>query len=80
MLDKLKSLLEALNGKGKFVVAVSVVVIALAIAGVKYGYISEDMVDVKVIVSHISELFESKKVPVVDSVVVDIVDTVSNIK
>lgn len=77
MLDKVKSLVEAIKGKGKFVVVVSIVVIAIALAGVKYGYISEDLVDVKVIVSHISSLFESKELPVSDSVVVDVVDTLS---
>jgi len=76
MLEKLKVLLDALKGKAKHVVVISIVVIALALAGVKYGYIPEELVNIKLIVSHVSDLFETKQVPVVDSVVVDIVDSV----
>ena len=73
--EKLLSLISILKGKKPMVIVVSVVVIGLALLGVKYGYISEEMVDFHLIVSQVEGIFVS---PVKDTVSLP-VDTLMNV-
>lgn len=78
--EKFLPLISILKGKKPMVIVVSLVVIGLALLGVKYGYIPEDMIDFHSIVNQIDGIFVS---PVKDSVVspvdtlVNVVDTLS---
>lgn len=86
--EKLLSLFVILKGKKPMVIGLSVVVIGLCLLGVKYGYISEDMIDFHVIVESIDGMFKSNPVdtlaPAVDTLnnVVDsskvVVDSLAN--
>lgn len=53
------SLVEALKGKKLVVVLVSVALFIAAIFGVKYGYISEDMINPEAIVEYVSSFLSS---------------------
>lgn len=78
--EKLLPLISVLKGKKPMVIVVSLVVIGLALLGVKYGYIPEDMLDFHLIVNQIDGIFVS---PAKDSIVqpvdtlVNVVDTLS---
>lgn len=72
--EKLLPLLLNLKGKKPIVVGLSVVVIALCLVGVKYGYISEEMVNFNVIVESIDGMFKSASV----DTLAPVVDTLSN--
>lgn len=73
--EKLLSLVSVLKGKKPMVIVISLVVIGLAFLGVKYGYITEDMIDFHVIVNQIDGIFASSAK---DSVVLP-VDTLVNV-
>lgn len=53
------SLVEALKGKKLVVVLVSVAIFVAAIFGVKYGYISEEMINPEAIVEYVSGFLSS---------------------
>lgn len=78
--EKILPTISALKGKKPIVIVVSVVVIGLALLGVKYGYISEDMLDFHLIVNQVDGIFVS---PDKDSILqpvdtlVNVVDTLS---
>ena len=78
--EKILPTISALKGKKPIVIVVSVVVIGLALLGVKYGYISEDMLDFHLIVNQVDGIFVS---PAKDSILqpvdtlVNVVDTLS---
>jgi hypothetical protein len=78
--EKILPTISSLKGKKPIVIVVSVVVIGLALLGVKYGYISEDMLDFHLIVNQVDGIFVS---PDKDSILqpvdtlVNVVDTLS---
>lgn len=78
--EKLLPLISVFKGKKPMVIIVSLVVIGLALLGVKYGYIPEESLDIHFIVNQIDGIFTS---PVKDSVaqpvdtLVNVVDTLS---
>jgi len=69
--EKLSSLFVLLKGKKPLVVVVSVVVFGVALFGVNKGYITEDLVDLNVIVHSVEDLFgaSSKSVDTLSTVV-----------
>lgn len=73
--EKAFSLLGALKGKKPVVIGVSIIVFVLAALGVHYGYIPEELLNVDNIVKYVSGAFDPQAVQVVDSVVVEVVDT-----
>jgi hypothetical protein len=73
--SKFLPVINKLKGKKPIVIVLSVVVIALALLGVKFGYITEDMVDFHFIVNQIDGMFVSTPV---DSIEVP-VDTLINV-
>ncbi len=73
--EKFLALISILKGKKPMVIVVSLVVIGLSLLGVKFGYITEDMVDFHLIVNQIDGMFVSTPV---DSIEVP-VDTLINV-
>lgn len=73
------SLVEALKGKKLVVVLVSVGIFVAAIFGVKYGYISEDMINPEVIVEYVSSLLSSDSAAVADTLTTIPVDTTQQV-
>lgn len=73
--EKLIPLVSVLKGKKPMVIFISLVVIGLASLGVKYGYITEDMIDFHLIVNQIDGIFVT---PNKDSVILP-VDTLVNV-
>lgn len=71
------SLVEALKGKKLVVVLVSVAIFVAAIFGVKYGYISEDMINPEAIVEYVSSFLSSDSIQAAEVVVDQVVDTVN---
>lgn len=60
--EKLLSLFVILKGRKPIVVGLSVAVIALCLLGVKFGYITEDMVNFNVIIESIEGMFNSNSI------------------
>jgi hypothetical protein len=73
--EKFLPLISILKGKKPMVIVVSLVVIGLSLLGVKYGYITEDMVDFHLIINQVDGIFVSSTK---DSVVLP-VDTLVNV-
>ena len=73
--EKLLPLISNLKGKKPMVIVVSLVVIGLALLGVKFGYITEDMVDFHLIINQVDGIFVSSTK---DSVILP-VDTLVNV-
>lgn len=69
------SLVEALKGKKLVVVLVSVGIFVAAVFGVKYGYISEDMINPEAIVEYVSHFLASDTTQAADVVVDQVVDS-----
>jgi hypothetical protein len=75
VLNKFLPVVSKLKGKKPIVIVVSAVVIGLALLGVKFGYITEDMVDFHLIINQVDGIFVSSTK---DSVVLP-VDTLVNV-
>jgi hypothetical protein len=73
--EKFLPLISILKGKRPMVIVVSLVVIGLSLLGVKYGYITEDMVHFHLIINQVDGIFVSTTK---DSVVLP-VDTLVNV-
>jgi len=75
VLNKFLPVVNKLKGKKPVVIVVSVVVIGLALLGVKFGYITEEMVDFHLIINQVDGIFVSSTK---DSVILP-VDTLVNV-
>jgi hypothetical protein len=73
--EKFLPLISILKGKKPIVIVVSLVIIGLSLLGVKYGYITEDMIDFHLIINQVDGIFVSTPV---DSIEVP-VDTLVNV-
>jgi len=73
--EKILPLISILKGKKPMVIVVSLVIIGLALLGVKFGYITEDMVDFHLIINQVDGIFVSSTK---DSVILP-VDTLVNV-
>ena len=62
--EKLSSLFVLLKGKKPVVIVVSVVAVGVALFAVHKGYISEDLVDLNLIVHSVEDLFGSSSTSV----------------
>jgi len=81
-LDKLNSLIALVKGKNKKVAISSIVVFLVGIIAVKYGIIPESLLNIDVIVNQMGDIFKEPEVvnsvvaPVIDSVKVEVVDSI----
>jgi hypothetical protein len=78
--NKIVSLVAAVKGKKPAVIIASVVAVVVAIFAINKGYISEDMLNVDVIVGFIDNAVSNGSPAVIDSPAVEVVvDSVVNV-
>ena len=73
LVSKLIKLLLSLKGKKPLVIGIVVVIFILGYFAIQKGYISQDMLDMNLVITHVESLFTSDSTKVVT-------DSLSNIK
>lgn len=71
LLNKIMPLFEKLKGKKTSVVIVTIAIVLVGYLGVHYGMISEDALNIDLIINSVGNLFEKSAVDTVSTQIID---------